>query len=99
MEINVSTHIQDINSQKIDVDMNVLENLVKEFVSKLENEGLYDEETYSKIEALGVNKKVLEKMTNALDLFSGFDEDKTSVDFPYKDWLTRLILINENYKK
>ena len=43
--------------------------------------------------------KVFNKMLKELELFADFDENKDEIDFPYEEWLTRLILIDDNYRK
>jgi len=99
MDIKVSINTPHINSQKSNIDMDKLHSLVMEFVSKFENEGLFNQDLYEQITSMDINMKVFDKMLKELELFADFDENKDEIDFPYEEWLTRLILIDDNYRK
>lgn len=99
MEIKVSINTPQINSQRSSVNMEKLSLLIEKFVAELENEGLFNQDLYDQITSMDINKPVFEKMIKELELFADFDENKDEIDFPYEEWLTRLILIDDNYKK
>lgn len=94
-----ATGIQHINSQKSIVTEDELRPLVTEFVSKLELHGEFNTDILEQIQLLEINHEIFNQMLNELDSFLEFDDvDDDEVNFPYENWISRMLLINSNYK-
>ena len=90
-----TTHI---NSRKSETTVDQLRPLVVELVYSLELRNEFNQEIYNKLSSLDINMSVLQKMLNDLYSFIEFDDVPDQVNFPYEEWLTQLILIDDNYK-
>lgn len=95
----VMTGVEHINSHKSKVSEDELRPLVAEFVSKLELEGEYDIAILEQIQSLKINHEIFNKMLNELDSFLEFyDIDDDEVNFQYEEWISQMLLIDDNYK-
>jgi len=97
--IRVTNKITHINSHKSEITVEQLRPLVAELVSDIELGREFNQDLYNKITELDINHQTLQKMLNELNAFIEFDDVPDQVNFPYEDWLTQLILIDDNYKK
>jgi len=96
--IRATTSITHINSHKSETTIDQLRPLVAKLVYSLEVNSEFETSIYNQIMALNINQGVFFKMLNDLNLFIEFDDVKGEVNFPFEEWLSQLLLIDENYK-
>lgn len=92
-------NVAHINSHKSETTVEQLRPLVAELVSDIELGKEFNQELYNTILELDINHQMLHKMLNELDAFMQFDDVPNEVNFPYEEWITQLVLIDDNYKR
>jgi len=95
--IRATTSTTHINSNKSDVTIDQLRPLIAKLVNQMELNNEFDIDVYNEIINLNINQNIFFKMLNNLDLFMELDDTKDEVNFPFEDWLSQLLLIDENY--
>jgi len=94
MEIRVKIPLNMITKQVLDIDVSNFENKLREFVNTLENEYTVDRDIYGEFVSIGVNMDELDNMIEEIEDFSfGFESDPDVINFPYTQWIDRLMTI------
>lgn len=61
------------------------------FVNDLENRDFFNSILYEKFIKSGIEKKMLDQMVERIKVFSSYDDDETNINFPYEDWIPKLL--------
>lgn len=77
--------------KRVSIDEKQFSNDLLVFVNNLENKSTLDEDLYQKFVDQGVNKIALDKMIESIKIFSSYDQDKSAINFPFEDWIDRLL--------
>jgi len=94
MEIKVKIPLNMITKQVLNINTNDFEEKLKEFVNTLENEYTVDRNIYSEFVSMGINIDELDNMIKEIEDFSfGFESDPDVINFPYTQWIDRLITV------
>lgn len=63
------------------------------FVNDLENKDFFNAVIYDRLVKYGINQKVFDQMVDRIKVFSSYDDDETNINFPYENWIPRLLEI------
>lgn len=63
------------------------------FVNDLENKDAFNTIIYDRLVKHGINKAVFDQMVERIKVYSSYDDDETNINFPYEDWIPRLLEI------
>ena len=61
------------------------------FINDLENRDFINQPLYDKILKYGADQKTLDQMVDRVRVFSSYDDDETNINFPYEDWIPKLL--------
>ena len=90
MEIKVEVPLLKRKTKRISVDESFLDDL-KSFIDKFENEKIEDIGLKEKILKQNINTDQFEEMCRQIKIFSSYDENKDTINFPYENWIDRLL--------
>ena len=93
-EIVVSLKKQETNQIKVSVDKKFNE-LLEEFIGKLENEGFHDPDLEDKLLAYGLNKQEFDHMCTEIKNYAGLGDNDSIISFPFEDWIDRITTITK----
>jgi len=94
VEIKVKIPLHMTTKQIIEVDAKEFESQLREFVNLLENEYTVDQDIYDDFVNRGINIQELDNMIKEIEDFSfGFESDPEVINFPYNQWIERLLTI------
>lgn len=79
--------------QTLDIDKEAFIEDLTTFIDLRENKNEFSEDLYNKLLSYGINKFEFDKMIERLETYASYDDpDKESIDFPYENWISKLLV-------
>jgi len=92
--MDVKTPKTSVKKKKVTIkDENTFKKDLIAFVNDLENKDFFNAPIYDRLVKYGINKKIFDQMVERIRVFSSYDDDETNINFPYEDWIPRLLEI------
>jgi hypothetical protein len=92
MEIQVKIPKTSISKKKVSLkDESQFKKDIITFVNDLENKDFLNTILYDKFIKSGIEKTMLDQMIDRIKVFSSYDDDETNINFPYEDWIPKLL--------